>query len=321
MEAVIHIKGVTKDFRRGFFMRRVTALEDLHLNIMKGETFGYLGPNGAGKTTTMKLIMGLIFPTQGKIRIWGKEPSTKEVKRKIGFLPENPYFYDYLKVRELLRFYGRIFGLESKVLKKRIMILLERLGLEKEAETPLRQLSKGNIQRLGIAQALINDPELLVLDEPMSGLDPIGRRELRDLILELKSEGKTILFSTHILPDVETICDRVGILVKGKARKVGPLSELLKPRVIAYEVTAAGLDKEAMEFLRSVAIRFIGDKGQDITIEVDEGNISELLDLLHQRGARLLSLVPKKETLEEVFLKEVIKEDENNTGNSNPVLS
>ncbi|MDY6855839.1 MAG: ABC transporter ATP-binding protein [Thermodesulfobacteriota bacterium] len=302
-------------------MRRVTALEDLNLNIMKGETFGYLGSNGAGKTTTMKLIMGLIFPTKGKVCIWGKEPSTKEVKRKIGFLPENPYFYDYLKVRELLQFYGRLFGLENRVLKRRIIILLERLGLEKEAETPLRQLSKGNIQRLGIAQALINDPELLVLDEPMSGLDPMGRRDLRDLILELKSEGKTILFSTHILPDVETICDRVGILVKGKARKVGPLRELLKPRVIAYEVTATGLDKEVMEFLQGIAIRFIGDKSRDITMEVDEENISEVLDILHQRGARLLYLVPKKETLEEVFLKEVIKEDENNTGNSTTVLS
>ena len=321
MESVIKIEGLTKVFRRGFFMQRVTALEDLSLNIIKGEIFGYLGPNGAGKTTTMKLIMGLIFPTKGNILIWNEEPWKNRVKRKIGFLAENPYFYDYLKVRELLQFYGRIFGLDNKVLKKRIVTLLERLGLEKEAETPLGQLSKGNIQRVGMAQALINDPELLVLDEPMSGLDPVGRRELRDLMLQLRDEGKTILFSTHILPDVETICDSVCILVKGKVKNAGPLNELLKPKVIAYEVTAAGMDKKAVESLQRRAIRFIGDSDQDVTLEVDEEYINEVLDILQQRGGRLLSLVPMKETLEDFFLKEVIKEDEDNTGNSNTILS
>ena len=320
-DSIIRIDGLTKVFRRGFFMRRVVALENMNLNIRKGEVFGYLGPNGAGKTTTMKLLLGLIFPTRGKIFLWDKDPSWKRVRAKIGFLPENPYFYDYLKVRELLQFYGRIFGLERHELKKRIGGLLERFGLAKEANTPLRQLSKGNMQRVGLAQALINDPELLILDEPMSGLDPIGRREVRDLMLQLKDEGKTILFSTHILPDVETVCDRVGILANGKMRKVGPLGDLLQPRVIAHEVTTAGIDQETLEFLKNKGVRLVRGKDRETMMEVKEGDVDETLEILRQRRGKLLSVVPRKETLEEIFLREVGKEDEDSENNSHTFLS
>jgi ABC-2 type transport system ATP-binding protein len=305
MNAIIEIQGVTKVFRRGFLMRKVVALEDLHLDIYKGEIFGYLGPNGAGKTTTMKLLLGLIFPTKGTVTLWGKEPWGKEVKARIGFLPETPYFYDYLKVKELLQFYGRLFRIDRKELDKRVIDLMERVGLAREMNTPLRQLSKGNIQRVGLAQALINDPQLLILDEPMSGLDPIGRREVRDLMLQLRDDGKTILFSTHILSDVETICDRVGIVVAGKMRKVGPLNELLQPRVVAYEVTASGVDQEAMAFLQEKAMRIVGGKDQGAMAEVRENDIDEVLEFLLHSNTRVVSMIPKKENLEQVFVREV----------------
>jgi ABC-2 type transport system ATP-binding protein len=321
VDPVVQIEGLTKVFRRGFFLQRVPALQGLNLDIARGEIFGYLGPNGAGKTTTMKLLMGLIFPTKGKVLIWGQAPWRNEVKAKIGFLPENPYFYDYLKVQELLQFYGRIFGLDRRELKVRIARLLERLGLTKEVNTPLRQLSKGNIQRVGLAQALLNDPDLLILDEPMSGLDPIGRREVRDLILQLHDEGKTILFSTHILSDVETICHRVGILVKGKMRKTGPLGDLLNPRVIGYEVTASGLDRDTMSLLEGIAIRLVGGRKHEAMVELKEDDVDDVMEILRQRGARVISLIPKKEGLEEVFLKEVERADGDSLDDSHSLLS
>jgi ABC-2 type transport system ATP-binding protein len=305
MDPIIQIEGLTKLFRRGFFMRKVIALEDLHLNINPGEIFGYLGPNGAGKTTTVKLLLGLIFPTKGKIALWGKEPWRKEVKARIGFLPENPYFYDHLKVRELLQFYGRLFGLSGSEIRARTGKLLEGLGLVEEADTVLRQLSKGNIQRVGLAQALINDPELLILDEPMGGLDPIGRREVRDLMLRLREKGKTILFSSHILSDVETICDRVGILAKGRIRQVGSLSDLLQPRVKSYEVTAVGMDQEVLGLLNEKALRVVGGADSEAMVEVKEQDVDAVLEVLRQKEAKILSMIPKKETLEEVFMREV----------------
>lgn len=320
-DAIIRIEGVIKLFRRGFLMRKVVALEDLDLNVNEGEIFGYLGPNGAGKTTTMKLLLGLIFPTKGTVTLWGKAPWRKEVKAKIGFLPETPYFYDYLKVKELLQFYGRIFGIDRQGLHSRIRNLLERTGLTREADTPLRQLSKGNLQRVGLAQALINDPELLILDEPMSGLDPIGRREVRDLMLELREEGKTILFSTHILSDVETICDRVGILVAGKMRKAGPLRELLQPKVISYEVTAVGMDAETLTSLEEKAVRLVKGKNQEAMVEVKEEDIDEILGLMLQRAKSVVSVIPKKEDLEKVFLREVERADGASLDHSHIIVS
>ena len=304
METIIEIENLSKQYRKGFFMTRVSALEALSLEIYKGEIFGYLGPNGAGKSTTLKLLVNLIHPSSGKITIMGKDPSAKQVRAAIGFLPENPSFYDHLKVRQLLDFYGKLFGLGRSERKIRIARLLDLLNIEREADKTIRQLSKGNIQRVGLAQALINDPSLLILDEPMSGLDPIGRRELRDLILQLKQQGATILFSTHILPDVETICDRVGMIISGRMRKVGPLSDLIEPKTISYEASFSGVNKEALEAFGE-EIDFVGHSENEVTVVIQKEKVEEIIESVKKANGRLVSLVPKKETLEEVFMREV----------------
>ncbi|MGH7480453.1 MAG: ABC transporter ATP-binding protein, partial [Candidatus Methylomirabilales bacterium] len=203
---VLKTEGLTKEYRIGFWRTRVRVLHDLNLEVHQGEIFGYLGPNGAGKTTTLKLLMGLIYPTAGRASILGRDVQDVAVKAQVGFLPENPYFYDYLTGREFLHFYGQLFGLAYRDRRQRIDELLHAVGLSKAAELQLRKYSKGMLQRIGLAQALINDPQVIVLDEPTSGLDPVGRKEVRDLILDLKGKGKTVFFSTHIVPDAEMIC-------------------------------------------------------------------------------------------------------------------
>ena len=214
-QTVLKTQGLTKTYHTGFWGRRMVALEGLDLEVCRGEVFGFLGPNGAGKTTTLKLLMGLIYPTSGKAWILDKEIGDVAVKQHIGFLPESPYFYDYLTAEEFLRFYGQLFGLSRAVLSHRLDELFRLVGLSQVRKLQLRKFSKGMLQRIGIAQALVNDPQLVILDEPMSGLDPVGRKEIRDLILQLKTQGKTIFFSSHILHDAEVLCDRVGILIKG----------------------------------------------------------------------------------------------------------
>jgi len=227
---VITTEGLTKEFRVGFRMKRVLALDNLNLKVEEGEIFGYIGPNGAGKTTTLKIIMGLIYPTSGNVQIFGRDIKDINIKMDIGFLPEAPYFYDYLTAREFLDFYSQLFGLGKKERERRIEELLDMVDLRLVKDTQLRKFSRGMLQRIGIAQALINDPKLVVLDEPMSALDPVGRTKIRDVILRLKDEGKTVFFSSHILSDVEMICDRVGLLVNGKLKEIGKLEELLGER-------------------------------------------------------------------------------------------
>jgi ABC-2 type transport system ATP-binding protein len=227
---VITTEGLTKEFRVGFRMKRVLALDNLNLKVEEGEIFGYIGPNGAGKTTTLKIMMGLIYPTSGNVRIFGRDIKDINIKMDIGFLPEAPYFYDYLTAREFLDFYSQLFGLAKKERERRIEELLDMVDLRLVKDTQLRKFSRGMLQRIGIAQALINDPKLVILDEPMSALDPVGRTKIRDVILHLKDEGKTVFFSSHILSDVEMICDRVGLLVNGKLKEIGKLEELLGER-------------------------------------------------------------------------------------------
>lgn len=227
---VITTEGLTKEFRVGFRMKRVLALDNLNLKVEEGEIFGYIGPNGAGKTTTLKIMMGLIYPTSGNVQIFGRDIKDINIKMDIGFLPEAPYFYDYLTAREFLDFYSQLFGLGKKERERRIEELLDMVDLRLVKDTQLRKFSRGMLQRIGIAQALINDPKLVVLDEPMSALDPVGRTKIRDVILRLKDEGKTVFFSSHILSDVEMICDRVGLLVNGKLKEIGKLEELLGER-------------------------------------------------------------------------------------------
>src|SRR6266498_3557466 len=239
--AAIEILSLEKVYSVGFWRKRPKrALYPLDLTVESGEIFGFLGPNGAGKTTTLKMLMGLVFPTAGSARILGMELDDPKMKAQIGFLPEQPYFYDYLTGRELLRYYGQLSGVDAKQLLTRVDAVLERVGLRDAANVQLRKFSKGMLQRAGIAQAILHDPEVVFLDEPMSGLDPMGRREVRTLIEGLKAEGKTVFFSTHILSDAEALCDRVAIIHQGKLRGVGAVEELTAGVTAQVEIVWAG---------------------------------------------------------------------------------
>jgi len=283
---VVEAEHLQKTFALGFFRKKVRAVDDVSFTVGQNEIFGFLGPNGAGKTTTLKMLMGLIFPSSGAAKLFGRPVGDRAAKRRLGFLPENPYFYDYLSGAELLDLMGRLFGLDGAERRKRARTLLERVGLARTADRALRKYSKGMVQRLGIAQALINDPELVVLDEPMSGLDPIGRKEIRDLIVELKREGKTVLFSTHILSDVELICDRVAMLVGGRMRDVGPLKQLLSPRLLHTELVLEA--DGAVEALRL-------PPDADVDAAVREALAA---------GKHVVSVTPRKESLEDLFVRE-----------------
>jgi ABC-2 type transport system ATP-binding protein len=287
MTAVVEAEQLQKTFALGFFRKKVHAVHDVSFTVEPNEIFGFLGPNGAGKTTTLKMLMGLIFPSRGQARIFGRPISERAVKERLGFLPENPYFYDYLSGAELLELMGHLFGLGGGERKKRARALLERVGLGRAGDLALRKYSKGMLQRLGIAQALVNNPELVVLDEPMSGLDPIGRKEIRDLIVELKREGKTILFSTHILSDVELICDRVAIVVGGRMRDVGPLKALLSPRLLHTEVV---VEKDGAQAAQRVP---------------PDADVDAVLREALAGGGKIVSVAPRRESLEDLFVREV----------------
>ena len=285
-DVVLSAEHLSKTFAVGFFRRRVRAVEDLSLEVHRGEIFGFLGPNGAGKTTTIKMLMGLIFPTSGRAHLLGRPIGDVQAKQRTGFLPETPYFYDYLTAEELLDLCGALCGMAHEDRRRRAGELLERVGLSGAHNRALRKFSKGMLQRVGIAQALMHDPELVVLDEPMTGLDPVGRKEIRDLIVALRGEGKTVFFSTHILADVEMICDRVAIVVGGHVRDVGPLGRLLSPRVLSTEVVLRVGEEERAHTLPSAA-------------DVD-GFVREAL----ARGEHLVSVAPRRESLEDLFVRE-----------------
>ena len=301
----IRIEGLTKEFRLGLRRQRITALDKVDLEVEQGEIFGFLGHNGAGKTTAIKLLLGLLYPTAGRAWILGQPFEDVAVKQQVGFLPEAPYFYEYLTAEEFLTFYGQLFGFGGASLAHRIDELLEMVSLTDARRLQLRKFSKGMFQRVGLAQALINDPQLVILDEPMSGLDPIGRRDVRDIILRLRDKGKTVFFSTHILPDVEMICDRVGILVKGHLRAVGKIHDLVgASAVTSVEIIVEGLVEAGIvevERLGGVVVR----RGHQVLIKLDnESKVNRLLDLVRQHAGRLVSLVPHKQSLEDLFLKE-----------------
>ncbi|TLY32669.1 MAG: ABC transporter ATP-binding protein [Nitrospirae bacterium] len=302
----LRIEGLTKEFRLGLGRQRVVALDRLDLEVEPGEIFGFLGHNGAGKTTTIKLLLGLLAPTAGRAWILDRPIQDVAVKQHVGFLPESPYFYEYLTAAEFLTFYGQLFGLSRQALAKKIDDLLTMVSLADARHLPLRKFSKGMLQRIGLAQALVNDPQVVILDEPMSGLDPIGRRDVRDIILRLKDEGKTIFFSTHILPDVEMICDRVGILVKGQLRAVGAVHELVgAATVTSVEILVERLAEAGareVEQLGGTVVR----RGNQVLIKLDdEHKTDQVVDLIRRHAGRLVSLVPHKRSLEDLFLKEV----------------
>src|SRR5437588_5697356 len=249
MTIAIEIDNLTKDYETGFLRKRkVRALNGLSLHVEAGEIFGFLGPNGAGKTTTLKLLMRLIYPTAGTARILGQDISDIRMHARIGYLPENPYFYDYLTPREFLSYCGELFGLEKKVRTQRTEELLARVNLDPKGwKRQLRKLSKGMLQRVGLAQALVNDPEIVFLDEPMSGLDPVGRREVRDLIASLRNQGKTVFMCSHILSDIEVLCDSVAILKHGRLAHAGSLAELRSGEANTVEVIGTGADAEVLK--------------------------------------------------------------------------
>jgi ABC-2 type transport system ATP-binding protein len=274
--------------------------------VHQGEIFGYLGPNGAGKTTTLKLLTGLILPTAGSAHIMGRDLTDVAAKQHIGFLPENPYFYDYLTGREFLDFCGRLFGLTASDRRDRISRLLRLTEMEEAADRQLRKYSKGMLQRLGLAQALVNDPLLVILDEPMSGLDPLGRKAMRDIILQLKAEGRTIFFSSHILPDVEVLCDRVGILVAGQLRDVGRLDQILKTETESIELTLTHVPAEVVATLQGLAQTPVLEQPDGVLIRLpDEQRLDMALRAALAAGARVISVVPQRVTLEAHFLREV----------------
>ncbi len=288
-----------------FRNRKTVALKDLTLDIPQGEIFGLLGPNGAGKTTAIKILMGIHYQTSGTARIMGKPLGDRAVKSRIGFLPENPYFYDYLKGWEFLDFYGQLYGMNKPKRRAKIEQLLQQVGLSHAANIPLRGYSKGMNQRIGLAQALMNDPEVVFLDEPQSGLDPLGRKEVRDLIIALRDQGKTVFFSSHILSDAEMICDRVGILFKGELRSLGHLGELLSARVTEWEIVVRGVPDGGMEKWRP-RLKRLGKAESDFwAIAEEEPLTNEIIGEVVRQGGQLISLTPRRESLEDYFIREI----------------
>jgi ABC-2 type transport system ATP-binding protein len=299
----IEILGLEKTYNVGFWRKRPkVALKPLHLNVEHGEIFGFLGPNGAGKTTTLKMLMGLMFPTSGSARILGMDFNDPQVKAQVGFLPERPYFYDYLTAQELLDYYGQLSGVSAHDRSRKIGELLHKVGLQDAAHVQLRKFSKGMLQRVGIAQAILHDPKVVFFDEPMSGLDPMGRREVRDLMEQLKHEGKTVFFSTHILADAEALCDRVAILNQGELKGVGAVASLTAGVKGKIEIVWHGIQIPAAIKTIGAECHVTGDTTRAVLSEEQQDNA---IDILRREKLRLVSVVPVRKSLEDYFVQQV----------------
>lgn len=302
---------LTKDYAIGFWRKRpYRALDALTLEVGRGDVFGFLGPNGAGKTTTLKLLMRLVFPTSGRAEILDRPVGDADVRRRIGYLPEHPYFYDYLTAEELLAYFGSLFGLSGAARRRRIEQLLDEVGIGAERRLPLRKFSKGMLQRVGIAQALINDPELVILDEPMSGLDPLGRRDVRALILRLRDRGATVFFSSHVLSDAEALCSRVAIMARGRLVADGRLSDMLAFQLRGWEVVAAGVSPDLLTRLtpQTTTVTTIDDGRYTFDLPLEPGP-DRFVSELARGGAALISLNPLRDTLEDFFVRQVTAPD------------
>jgi len=302
----IETENLAKEYPHGFLhLKRKTSLESLTMQVQNGEVFGLLGPNGAGKSTTIKLLMGIIFPTAGSARMLGKPASDVSMHGDIGYLPEQPYFYDYLTAAEVLDYFARFHGLSAAERGERVQKMLKKVGLETAGRIQLRKYSKGMLQRVGLAQAILHDPKLVILDEPMSGLDPVGRREVRDIILELKKAGRTILFSTHILSDAEVLCDRVGVIAGGKLRGVGSPSSIVDVKTLGMEILFELAEGKRM------AGRFLGNAtkpGAGFRLSVAENELYAALAELDAAGAKITAVTQIKPTLEDFFMELVSKD-------------
>ncbi len=302
---IVRVDAVTKDVRPGFGLRRKRVLHEVTFCVREGEIFGFVGPNGAGKTTTLKILLGLCRATSGSARVLGHDVGETAFRRHVGFLPENPYFYDYLTGRETLDFYARLCGLSRERRRARADELLDQVGLAHAAGARVRTYSKGMQQRLGIAQALAHDPDVVFLDEPMSGLDPIGRKEVRDLILRLRAEGKTVFMNTHILHDVELVCDRVAIIARGRIRYEGAIQDFIEAGERQTDLLVAGLSAHAAAQLEerfAAQLRGVGDR---IEVRVPEKHVDAALSALLELGASVVSVSPNRASLEQIFLNAV----------------
>ena len=310
MDYIIEIENLTKDYEVGFWKKKkVRALDSLNLQVEGGQIFGFLGGNGAGKTTTIKILMSLIFPTEGSAKILGRDISDVQMHSRIGCCPENPYFYDYLTARELMNYFGELFGFDAAKRRQKCEELLTKVGLEeKDWNKQLRKFSKGMLQRVGLAQSLINEPEVVFLDEPMSGLDPIGRREVRELIAELREKGTTVFMSTHILSDIEALCDNVAILRGGRLAATGNLDELLTKsgETQSFEINVKGVSAENLQNkIREIAGASISAKPNGANIQIlEEKDIDKVLQITREAGGKLVSVQPVKQSLEELFVKQ-----------------
>jgi ABC-2 type transport system ATP-binding protein len=305
-QVVLRTESLCKKYQTHFWSKIKVALHDLNLEVNSGEVFGFLGPNGAGKTTSIKAILNIVRPTTGRAYIFGEDVGRHPgVLAKVGFLPENPYFYDHLKGREFLDTCARLFGMSKPERRRRISELLDLVGLEDSGDVQLRKYSKGMLQRIGLAQALVNNPDLVILDEPLTGLDPLGRKQVKDLILSLKEQGKTIFFSSHILPDVEMLCDRVGIIWQGRLVKTGRLDQLLSEKVESVELTVDNLDPKFRPEVSALAAKTVERDDKLMLTFSDQPAADKALKLCLERGGRVVSFIPQRRSLEQVFLEEV----------------
>ncbi|MDJ0789466.1 MAG: ABC transporter ATP-binding protein [Myxococcota bacterium] len=315
-EDAVSVEGLVKDFRPGFGLVRKRVLHGISFDVKRGEIFGFVGPNGAGKTTTLKLLMGLIHPQEGSARILDHDIRESEFRRHVGFLPENPYFYDYLTGVEFLEFYARVSGVPRGERPARIEQLLADVGLSHAGGERLRNYSKGMLQRIGIAQALIHDPTVVFLDEPMSGLDPIGRKEIRDLILRLNEGGKTIFMNTHILSDVEMLCHRVAIIVKGQIRFEGGPEDFLSAGHGGVDVVLSQMPPQALLDLEEQLELEVRGQGERIEANVAEKSLPDLLRGALAAGAEVVSVTPHRASLETVFL-DAVEQGNQDDGSAN----
>lgn len=299
MAVALKIEDLHKSFKVGFIPKKKKILKGISLTVEGGEIFGYLGPNGAGKTTTLKCILGLIFPEKGNIEIFGYPYLSLRAKERIGYLPENPYFYDYLTASEFLHFYSQLSPIKKKEKEEKIPRLLRTVGLEESADLQLRKFSRGMLQRIGLAQAFIHDPSLVFLDEPLGGLDPLGRKEIRDIIVQLKQEGKTVFLCSHILQDIEMICDRVAIIVNGKIISQGRLQDLISEKIHFTEIILSGVESKEVEGIGEP----VSAHGGRILLKVlEEEKIEKVLRVIQSRNGKIHSLIPRTETLEDLFV-------------------
>jgi ABC-2 type transport system ATP-binding protein len=302
---VLSISDLYKTFRIGFMRKKIEAVRGVSFDVAQGQTFGVLGPNGAGKTTSIKTTLRLIFPDRGTVKLFGA-PLTTKVLRRVGYMPENPYVYQYLRAPEFLDLCGRLVGLDAAARRRRTSEMLELVGLTSAVDRPIGKFSKGMTQRIGLAQALLHDPELLILDEPMSGLDPIGRKQVRDIILSERKRGKTIVFTSHVLSDVEMLCDRIAIIHKGQVVARGTLDELLRREVRRVRLQLTGVTSELREALEreKLTVRVVEDMVH-VTIEGDQG-VGPLLERVMKAGATVVEVEPERETLEDLFMRKAM---------------